>query len=66
MSDVTSSVTIGLLADPDQPTDLAKVIAEELPGILAHEVSDRVEWRVEVASFPFTVGQTTTARSSRW
>jgi hypothetical protein len=47
-------VTVGLLADPDTPTDLAQELAEELPELLAAKVDDSLEWVVEVHSSPFS------------
>ena len=47
-------VTVGLLADPDTPTDLAQELAEELPELLAAKVDDSHEWVIEVHSSPFS------------
>jgi hypothetical protein len=47
-------VTVGLVADPGTPTDLAQELAEELPELLAAKVDDSHEWVIEVHSSPFS------------
>jgi hypothetical protein len=46
-------VSVGLLADPDLPTDLGRRLADELPGVLTDRVSREVTWRVELLTDPF-------------
>jgi hypothetical protein len=47
-------VTVGLLADPDTPTEVAQNLAKELPELLAAKVDDSRDWMVEVHSTPFS------------
>jgi hypothetical protein len=46
-------VVVGLLADPDLPTSIARQLAEDLPGVLAERVDHGVTWEVEYARDPF-------------
>lgn len=39
-----TSITVGLLADPDLPADLAEELARDLPGVLAERVRAGVSW----------------------
>ena len=43
-------VVVGLVTDPDLPTEIADKLAEGLPRILARSVSDKVRWDVRVLS----------------
>jgi hypothetical protein len=51
--DTPARVVVGLLADPDLPTSLARHLAEDLPELLTRSVSDRVTWEVESIRDPF-------------
>lgn len=46
-------VTIGVLADPDLPTRLARSLPADLPRELERRLDERVRWRVEVNGDPF-------------
>jgi hypothetical protein len=39
-------VAIGLLSDPDLPTEIAEDLAEDLPELLAERIDDRGSWKV--------------------
>ncbi|WP_199430068.1 hypothetical protein [Qaidamihabitans albus] len=55
--DEEREVTVGLLADPGLPTELATALVDELPGALSDRVSDQVRWRVHVRSEPLTLNE---------
>lgn len=42
------SKVVGLVADPDLPTDIANRLAGQLPRVLAEEVSGEVDWDIRV------------------
>ncbi|MGW5454266.1 hypothetical protein [Nocardia sp. NPDC003979] len=48
-----TEVTIGVLADPDLATRLARSLRDDLPDELARVVGEQVEWRVLVNDDPF-------------
>ncbi len=51
------AVVLGLLADPDLSTDVARRLAVELPALLSQRVSGRVSWEVRVGSDRFAAGE---------
>ncbi|MCP9618677.1 hypothetical protein FOH10_06660 [Nocardia otitidiscaviarum] len=46
-------MVIGLLADPDLPSQLARRLGDELPGELGRALGGGTEWRAEVLADPF-------------
>jgi hypothetical protein len=44
--DGRSTITLGILADPDVPAAIARDLVDELPQVLARHVCDRVAWKV--------------------
>lgn len=48
-----SRTTIGVLADPDLPSDLARSLADIMPGRLGERLSGEAEWTVDRARDPF-------------
>lgn len=44
------TVTVGLLSDPGRPTEIARKLSADLPGVLADRVDSEVVWRVCVRS----------------
>ncbi|TQM12015.1 hypothetical protein [Pseudonocardia kunmingensis] len=49
------TVVVGLLADPGLPTNVARRMAEDLPDVLAAQVSDAVDWAMEIVDEPFEI-----------
>lgn len=47
-------VVVGLLVDPDAPTELAEKLAEDLPELLAEAVNRDIEWSLRVVRDPLT------------
>ncbi|WP_211122444.1 hypothetical protein [Streptomyces yatensis] len=45
-------VTVGLVADPDAPVELAEELAEDLPGLLSEQIDPNVMWSVQVVRDP--------------
>lgn len=45
------SRTIGLVADPEVPTEIAQELAEELAEVLTESVSDQINWQVQVKTY---------------
>ncbi|WP_246586229.1 hypothetical protein [Streptomyces yatensis] len=45
-------VTVGLVADPDAPAELAEDLAEDLPGLLSEQIDPNVMWSVQVVRDP--------------
>ena len=45
-SDEHSTITLGILADPDLPAVIARNLVDELPEVLARHVSNDVNWRI--------------------
>ncbi|GAA1152158.1 hypothetical protein [Streptomyces javensis] len=45
-------VTVGLVADPDAPAELAEELAEDMPGLLAEQIDPNVRWSVQVVRDP--------------
>lgn len=45
-------LTLGLLAAPGLPTDIAEALAADLPAVLAERVTDAVVWRIPVMTDP--------------
>jgi hypothetical protein len=45
-------LTLGLLAAPGLPTEVAEALAEDLPTVLAERVTDAVNWSVPVVTDP--------------
>jgi hypothetical protein len=39
-------VTVGLVADPGTPAEVAQSISENLPEVLTREVDDRISWKI--------------------
>ena len=52
----TPECTVGLLADPEAPTRLARRLAKTLPGRLADGDTDGSQAAIDVVSQPFTTG----------
>jgi hypothetical protein len=44
--DERSTITLGILADPDVPAAIARDLVDELPEVLARHVSNDVSWRL--------------------
>ena len=44
--DARSTITLGILADPDLPAVTAHNLVDELPEVLARHVSNDVNWRI--------------------
>jgi hypothetical protein len=44
--DERSTITLGILADPDLPAVIARNLVDELPEVLARQVSNDVNWRI--------------------
>jgi hypothetical protein len=42
--DERSTITLGILADPDLPAVIARDLVDELPEVLARHVSNDVNW----------------------
>src|ERR1700738_432742 len=51
------TITIGLIADPDLPAEIAEDLADKLPELLAGPVAADVQWRVMVRHEPLPVRQ---------
>ena len=51
MSD-RDELVLGLLVAPGWPAEVAKALAEDLPGLLLDRVTDAVSWRVPVRTDP--------------
>jgi hypothetical protein len=51
------AITIGLLADPGLPSEVARDLVDELPEALKQSVSDRVDWKVCFRCQPFTLDE---------
>ncbi|OZM81356.1 hypothetical protein [Pseudonocardia sp. MH-G8] len=49
------TVVVGLLADPGLPTRIAHRLAEDLPEVLAAQISNVVDWAIEVVDEPFEI-----------
>ena len=48
-------LTLGLLAAPGLPTEVAEALAEDLPTVLAERVTDGVTWSVHrLSTWPST------------
>ncbi|AEM83069.1 hypothetical protein [Streptomyces violaceusniger] len=47
-------VTVGLVADPDAPAELAEELAEDLPDLLSEQIDPNVMWSVQVVRDPTT------------
>jgi hypothetical protein len=52
------TVVVGLLADPGLPTNVARRMAEDLPDVLAAQVSGAVDWAMEIVDEPFEIATT--------
>ena len=52
------TVVVGLLADPNLPTRIAHRMAEDLPEVLAAQISNVVDWSIEVVDEPFEIATT--------
>jgi hypothetical protein len=48
-------IVVGLLADPNLPTQVARRMADDLPDALAEYVSADVRWSIEVVDDPFEI-----------
>lgn len=55
-SDVDRRVTVGIVADPGVPTEIAERLAEEVPDQLRSRVSEDVDWRVLASSEELPLG----------
>ncbi|MDR7300848.1 DUF2267 domain-containing protein [Haloactinomyces albus] len=42
------TVTVGLVADPGLPLEIAQRVSEELPEILSRQVNNQVDWKLSV------------------
>lgn len=47
-------MTVGLVAAPDIPEQVAHELAADLPGLLGQRVDDRVSWEIPVVVDPLT------------
>ncbi|WAP54469.1 hypothetical protein [Streptomyces sp. S465] len=45
-------MTVGLVADPDAPAELAEELAGDLPGLLSEQIDPNVRWSVQVVRDP--------------
>ncbi|HVV13653.1 hypothetical protein [Amycolatopsis sp.] len=48
-------VTVGLLADPGLPAEVTRGLVDDLPGALRAQVSDSVDWAVELRCRPLVL-----------
>jgi hypothetical protein len=48
-------ISIGLIADPDLPAEIAEDLADQLPGLLAEKVDAETRWVVSVRREPLPV-----------
>jgi hypothetical protein len=53
----SSTVVLGLLADPGLPSELAGDLAGTLPDLLARDTDGRARWRVETATQALTLDE---------
>ncbi|PRX48732.1 hypothetical protein B0I33_104550 [Prauserella shujinwangii] len=54
-SDDERTITVGLVADPGLPSEVAAGLVDGLPGELAARVSDDVRWRVDLRTEALTL-----------
>ncbi|GAB3004478.1 hypothetical protein LWP59_25890 [Amycolatopsis acidiphila] len=52
-----ATVTVGLLADPGLPAEVARDLVEELPDALREHVSDGVAWQVRLRCEPLVLDE---------
>ncbi|MEV4729692.1 hypothetical protein [Saccharopolyspora sp. NPDC049426] len=55
-SQVDRRVTVGIIADPGVPTEIAERLAEEIPDELRSRVAEEVDWRVVASSEELPLG----------